>query len=345
MIKNAHGSEVCPYCNNPILEFSDEHIFPEFIGGRKTIDSCAACDSNNIFGHTFEGRVSPMLHALHISISTWGLALKRTVPAWRSGHEYEGLRFDLSIEKTNKMQFRLSKPIVEKNDQGKTTSITHATEKEARRAAESAIKKGKAQKVVIERIAIELPFTGAAFNFEFSPDFLRLALKLCFTLSTLLPEILVEELAYSQAILRGDQGYLPRNVIPAFDDYTALNSKREALCHVIYVERNKSRIYGVVQFYGVIQVYCDLGKPTFATGDAAMLAVLDPITGREEFTEVIPLNLPQPEQLPDTELPEAVGSWLTKFRQGAIDRGASNPPNLTGTLSFISVTNNKAKTK
>ena len=345
MVKDALGSEVCPYCNDPIIESSAEHIFSEFMGGRKTIASCVACDSNNIFGRTFEGRVSSMLHALHISISTWGVALKGTVPAWRSGYEYQGLKFDLSIGKTNDTQFRLSKPIVEKNDQGKTTSITYATEKEARQAAESTIKKGKAQRVVIEKIPMELPFTGAAFNFELSPDFLRLALKMCFTLNTLLPEIRVEELAYSQAILRGDQHYLPQNVIPAFVDYMPLDSQREALCHVIYVERNKSRIYGVVQFYGVIQVYCDLGKPTFATSNAAILGVLDPITGKEEFTEVTPLNLPQPTQISDTELPEAIGNWLIKFRQGAIDRGATDPPNLSGTLSFVSNTDNKAITK
>jgi HNH endonuclease len=332
MVKNIHGSEVCPYCNNPILKTSDEHIFPEFMGGRKTIDSCVACDSNNIFGGTFEGRVSRMLHALHISISTWGLALKKTVPTWRSGYESQGLKFNLSIGKTNEMNLTLSKPIVEKDDQGKTTSVTYATEKEARRAAKSAFEKGKVQRIVIEKIPMEVPFTGAAFNFELSPDCLRLALKMCFTLSTLLPEITVEELAHSQAILRGDQRYLPENVIPAFDNYSSLDSKREALCHVIYVERNKSRIYGVVQLYGVIQVYCDLGEPVLVTRDRAILGVLDPLTGNEEFTEITPLTLTQPTQIPDTKQPEAVGNWRTKFRQSAIDRGATDPPNLSGTL-------------
>ncbi len=51
--------ELCPYSQPTYTEFTDDHIFPQYLGGRRTIRVCKQC--NNVFGHTFEGRASRQL--------------------------------------------------------------------------------------------------------------------------------------------------------------------------------------------------------------------------------------------------------------------------------------------
>lgn len=109
---------------------------------------------------------------------------------------------------------------------------------------------------------------------------------------------------------------------------------REPLSHVIYVERDETRIYGVVQFFGVLQLYCGLGRPNGAAPCAARVGVLDPLTGIEEISDVEPLRLPMPTVIGDEELSQAANAWLKRFQEGAVRRGATKPVNLEGTLSY-----------
>jgi hypothetical protein len=142
--------------------------------------------------------------------------------------------------------------------------------------------------------------------------------------------------AHARAILKGDPRHLPINVLPAFETYTSLDAMREPLSHVIYVERDETRIYGVVQFFGVIQVYCGLGMPNGTASRAARIGILDPLKGDERFFDTQLLSLPIPAIVGEEEFSQKAESLMGKFQEEAIKRGATKPINLVGTLSYSS---------
>jgi len=37
MTTKTMGDEVCPYSEPPYADFTDDHIFPEFLGGRESL--------------------------------------------------------------------------------------------------------------------------------------------------------------------------------------------------------------------------------------------------------------------------------------------------------------------
>lgn len=88
-------------------------------------------------------------------------------------------------------------------------------------------------------------------------------------------------------------------------------------------------MYGVVQFFGVIQLFCRLGILGSRAPGAALMASLDPVTGDERFSDVPPLDLPYPPYfIPLEEYPRLMEGWMKKCRDEAIKRGATNPPEL-----------------
>ena len=104
---------------------------------------------------------------------------------------------------------------------------------------------------------------------EIGPDVRRLALKMCIALSSLLPDFDLKEIGEARLFLRGDIAPVV-NTLVAFDRYEAVDSIREALAHVIYVERGRTRVYGLVQFFGAVQIFCRLGLPV-GNAEARML--------------------------------------------------------------------------
>jgi hypothetical protein len=321
---------LCPYCEQPIKEYSRDHIFPEFLGGSRKIPACKQC--NERFGSTFEGRAAAMLFGMQVSMSTWGLSFSQAVPAWRRALTHMGLEFDISIE-DGEPKLRLSRPIKEVGKDGKLTSISFGNKKHAERAVKQARKKGH-DRAVVQKISAEMPAPHIPFVFDLGPSVQRTALKLCYALSTSLPGFTLDEVAHARAILKGDPSRLPSSAMPAFEIYESLDSMREPLSHVIYVERDETLIYGVAQFFGVLQLFCGLGKPNGSAPRAARIGILDPITGVEKFPDVTPLDLPMPSSVRDEELPQMAATWLKRFQEGAVIRGATKPVNLEGTLSY-----------
>jgi hypothetical protein len=189
----------------------------------------------------------------------------------------------------------------------------------------------------MQKIQVEMPAPHVPFVFDLGPYVLRAALKMCYALSTSLPGFTLAEVAHARAILKDDPGRPPIDVVPSFDIYESLNSLREPLSHVIYVERGETIIYGVVQFFGELQLYCALGRPDGSAPRAARVGILDPLTGAERFSDVNPLSLPLPTELGDEELSQAADAWLKRFQEAAVARGATKPINLEGTLSFFSI--------
>jgi hypothetical protein len=321
------SDQICPYCGNLILLRSEDHIFSDHLGGRTKIPACQQC--NSTFGHTFEGAVAPMLQGLHVSISSWGLPLLSASPIWKRAHEYNGMTIDYSLG-VEGLKARLSRPLSERDDSGKITSLTFADQSAAEKAARHAIRKGKAKTAAIQKIRIELP-SGLPFIYQIDPNLMRVALKMSIALSTKLPNFSGAEIADARSALSSRA--VP--VAIAFDSYEHLDAFRPPLSHLIYVERSPSRIYSVVQFFGVIQLFCRLNSSAGTRTSSAVLGVLDPVTGDEQISTLELLDLPEPPSfmtLPAVEHSKEL--WSEKFRQGAIARGAKHPPKLKGELVF-----------
>src|SRR5258707_5541196 len=102
--------QLCPYCGiRP--RTSDDHIFPEFLGGQTTIRACKPC--NDLFGHAFEGRVSSDFAPIVVMLRRGGLRSPRLV-VWKCAMKKEGVDYDLDSD----LQLTPSKPSIERDETG-----------------------------------------------------------------------------------------------------------------------------------------------------------------------------------------------------------------------------------
>lgn len=121
-----------------------------------------------------------------------------------------------------------------------------------------------------------------------------------------------------------------------FSRYIELEALRNPLSHLVYVESRASGLYAVVQFFGVVQLYCKLGTPLQSI-DAALVGTLDPLLGAESLVETKPLGLPEPPfSMPEADAVQGIQGWMLRFREEAIARGATSPPNFT--VNTVTVT-------
>lgn len=314
---------ICPYCLTPIVESSKDHVFPISLGGGRTIQTCGPC--NNRFGHEFEAQSIKMLKEMQVSMSTWGLSFSAPAPSWRRALEIEGIKFDLSSNPKDP-EFRLSVPIKNTDNKGNLTSITYATQQEAERAVENNLKKGKPAR--LEKIAIESSYPNVPFYFEINSELKRTAFKMCLALSNLFPGFSADEFDIARMSLTKESS--TNNANPIFSSLPLIDGLRQPLSHLIYIERSQGQVHGVVQFFGVIQLYCRLGIAQKTASEIAFLGVLDPVTGEESFSEKTPnFALLNPFS---TATDQPIEAWLEKFRDSAIARGATEPIELTGKI-------------
>jgi hypothetical protein len=319
---NFSKSDRCIYCGNVSHPLTDDHIFPRFLGGRATVPACRTC--NSIFGHTFEAETSRQLLPFHVFISGIGLLpLRSTDPTWKEALEVQGRKYNLRVAGGG-VEASITHPSIQRDEQGRIVAAQFRTEAEARRFAESLVAKGKAKTVSIEEAPgadLGPQLYGSAFTM--GSALRRLALKMCFAAYTLLPEPEIEEGADARSYLTGTNkdDATVECVRTALADYTSLDALRRGLSHVVYVERTGDRIYGVVQFFGFLQLYCRLG-PSIQSKPAAVLCTLDPVNGEECTRETPALGLDEPPSryLRDTYV-ASMYHWLAKQRREIIERG------------------------
>lgn len=322
--------DTCPYCLSPIVIPSDDHVFPRFLEGRKTIACCKPC--NDRFGHTFEGSVSRMIKAMRVSMRTWGLKLAGPIESWANAYEYEGRKFDISSDGVG-TKLRLGTPIPDTSPDGSTRAVLFGSYSEAERAVQNVQRKGRSGSV--ETLSTEITFSGARFNFQIDRALYRTALKMCTAISVLDPRFSTADTNHARAVLEMDAEHGPvPNVTIAFQDYPSLDELRPPLSHVVYLERCNGHTQGVVQFFGVIQLFLRVGSDESHSGSPAIIGVLDSITGEEWFDAMNePLGLFAP-RVSEQEFAEGQNRWLRKFERSAVDRGAREPPNLSGGFSY-----------
>jgi hypothetical protein len=73
-------AETCPYSEPPFGKFTNDHIFPDFLGGRKSIRVCRDCNSG--FGHSFEAKAAAQIKRMQVFVSHSGLDLSRAPATW-----------------------------------------------------------------------------------------------------------------------------------------------------------------------------------------------------------------------------------------------------------------------
>src|SRR5450759_3387077 len=176
MASDPSQNERCPYSEPPYAELTDDHIFPQFLGGRRTIRVCKQC--NNLFGHTFEGRASKQLKRLQVFISHFGLDLTKAPAIWPAALVIDGDTYNLASGPEG-VQYSLNKPTIVREADGRIVGGKARSQSEANQITRGLIKSGQAAQVDISlgqgKRLDDVRLTG---SFSFDQDLYRLATKM-----------------------------------------------------------------------------------------------------------------------------------------------------------------------
>jgi hypothetical protein len=311
--------ETCPYSQPPYGEFTDDHIFPQFLGGRRTIRVCKQC--NNTFGHTFEGRASNQLKRLQVFISDFGLDLTRTTATWPAAIVIDEITYDLQSGPEG-AQYVLHKPTFIKDAEGNIVGGKARSLSEARQIISGFKKAGKIKDAEIFS-GEDKPFEGINLTsaLTFNDDLYRLATKMAAAALVAFDRAHVVAESGIPAYLR-ESASMP--VSPAYCDIEPIRNLRPPLSHTVYVELGKVS-YTIVLIFGFLKIYVPLPSAKEAV---AFLASLDPMTGDESFQVVPPIGARSiPQYLFEPPLAHFQEMCDVLSRE-AISRGAKRSPKL-----------------
>ena len=304
---------LCPYCSELILVESQDHIFPQFLGGSRTITTCKDC--NDRFGRTFEGKAAPLFQRLHFHLAANGVNLQVEQVRLRRVFKSDGSWYDAEIC-DGQPRFTLSDPIVEIDQDRKVLNAKFGSLKQM-----PSVRTGIRKKYGVELPKPEIEVTSAlmpAQEFGLGPETMKLAIKMSAALATLIPDF-----APTWMDLKGSQQ-------ASLDFWTALPlTDVPPLAHVVYAERSATGIQGVVKFFGAQQVFCSVSAQSdiilpFVHPKIGVLAFLDPVTGRESFRQIQRVGLPHPPNAVSVEdIARGMKIWGDQFRDAAISRGAA----------------------
>ncbi|MFY9949174.1 MAG: HNH endonuclease [Candidatus Sulfotelmatobacter sp.] len=284
--------KVCPYCGRRPTGvgtdvYSDDHVFMDAIGGKKTVRACKRC--NDHFGGTFEAQnLKDTIIRISILLAQAGVAIAKKGLKWKNAVSTpEGLLYNLVLT-TDGVQIESAKPFVER-DPG-DPKILHVT---VNNDAES--RKLLKQFVNPKKFALQGQTPGkpartqeSSFNLDLNKMVGLTALKMAVAASTLaFPD---EVQSFSDAridLTDGDESSRVKSVVFDHRIHSSLDASHDPLCHVIYLEEHEGTLHGVVQFFGSFQAYITLSNSVSRSYERGLLATLDPTTGQENF-RVIP---------------------------------------------------------
>ena len=321
VLKNSDQTkEECPYSDLPFGEFTNDHIFPESLGGRRTIRVCRNCNSK--FGHLFEAVAAKQLKRMQVFVSHFGLDLSRTPASWPSALEIDGVIYDLKSGACG-AQYELARPVILRNETGQITGGRARSLTEAKQIANSLKRKGLAKDVNVEKRASEnLNGVKLEVDLSYNQELYKFSAKLASNLSIAMGR---EHLIKASGIANYLHGASTWNTRLAYCDTSAIRDLRPPLSHAAYVEFGLVS-HAVIILFGGPQIYV----PLPAAKKGAILGFLDPITGEERFDEVAPLGiLPAPSALTEGEFQVHFKYILRRLTEEGIARGAKNPPNLS----------------
>ncbi len=305
---------LCPYCIERPATTGD-HVFPQFLGGRKEIDACKEC--NDTFGYTFEAEIANQLAPLQLLLRTCGLPLPRAA-VWKRflKDETTGIEWDLYSD----LSVRPSTPKIERDTEGKIRAAILRDGKEAERFAKSMKRKNSRERFRTKATTEQKPLhviPPRTVYLQIGAELRRLAVKMSVALGTHQnPQEPILNDVTRAYLLGKDVAVVP--VRTAYLTYNALENLRPPLAHLVFVEadREAQLCYSVIQLFGTIQLYTLLNGQ-YTGRSFASVAILDNVTGRESFDHSVALNLPES---PITLAKEEVVRGLTIWRQKISDQ-------------------------
>src|SRR5713226_954347 len=266
--------QLCPYCGvRP--RSSDDHIFPEFLGGQTTTRACKPC--NDLFGHAFEGRVSSDFAPIVVFLRRGGLRSPRLV-VWKCAMKKEGVDYDLDSD----LQMTPSKPSIERDETGAVKRGVFAGLQAAKSSIRGLEAQGKRLKLTPQTIE-GIDIRKLEFKLNIGMEVRRLAIKLAIAAA--------EHMGFSDGLIdKETREFLLGNtknttrVRLHLARHEALEKIRPPLSHFAFVKGNSQthKSYAIVQFYGLVQLYVLLNDGAFARNDFAIIAVFDLAKGYAE---------------------------------------------------------------
>jgi hypothetical protein len=159
-------------------------------------------------------------------------------------------------------------------------------------------------------------------SFSFDQDLYRLATKMTASVLVAFDQQLLVTTSGIPPYLRGN-GAWP--TAPAYCDISPILGLRLPLAHAVYVELGQAS-YAIVLLFGFLKLFVPL--PASSAG-AGFLAVLDPITGQECFSNVKPVGARSiPAYIQPREAMIHLREMNANLTREAILRGAKYPPQL-----------------
>lgn len=168
---------LCPYCRSQEVT-SRDHIFPAFLGGRRTIGACREC--NSTFGGAFEARLHRAFSQTQVLFATNGFAPPSPALAWKGAYKdpSDGIGYDLYPD----LRLRPNRVAVIPHPGG-AYRIVGSDEGKVRKVAEGFVAAGKARypssPTSTKR---DLATSGVRINIPMNDDVRRLATKCCVAL-------------------------------------------------------------------------------------------------------------------------------------------------------------------
>lgn len=318
-MRSSSASGTCPYCSTTSPELTDDHVFPNFLGGRATVRVCRNCNSK--FGHAFEGQASTQIKKLQVFISHFGLDLTRNAATWPAALSIGEKTYDL-ISGPQGVQYQLAQPYLERDDSGEIVGGQARSRAEANQFARNLKRKGLAREVTIEAAPPEtIENVKLDVDISLNPEMFKFAAKLAANAVVFSGRQSLIQASSIVEYLHGRRGW---NASAAYSDTAQIRKLRPGLSHTVYVELGE-RGYAIVLIFGDIEIFV----PLRSGGSGAILGYLDPLSGDEVFKEISPVDFEQPHRMID---PNAARQYfervLRDFSDEAVARGATHPPNL-----------------
>lgn len=301
----------CPYCGDSAD--TADHIFPEFMGGKRKVPSCQKCNSR--FGYSFEAVVSDLFSKIHVYLAGNGLRLHVPLSRWKRAFDQEGNTYDIVAEQ-GELRFLLSDPVVEIDKETRILNAQFGSEKQARKVLSSIRKKYGVEAPVDISIT---PTTMPLIELRFGQEAARLAMKMCSALASTLPAFRPDELFLARDRVKKYVGSATLD----FRTHEWPERQYKPLAHVIYVERTNLGLRGIVKFFGAYQFYCRIGPLNLGSMPAARVGVLDPVEGTESFESVTCIDIRAAEtEGTECTVQTGLSEWADRFREAAVARGA-----------------------
>lgn len=295
---------ICPYCLRNPADTAD-HIFPQFLEGRRTVWACRSCNSR--FGHSFEAAVHRDLTPIASMLALCGLTLPRAAMWEKAVDGEDGQPLDFDAEQR---LLKPNRPIVEKNPQTGGFRIS-GDKKRVTAIANDFLRRhpGAIAKYADQTKQVPTP-DKLSHALTIGPDIRRLTVKMCVALIEHgYRDLDVIDDRARHFLLGATVSEIPVRL--AYYDYRPLQQLRKPLSHSLYVEASRHNgAYGIVQFFGCVQLYVVLNS-AYDTAAFAFFASLDQPGWKERLENVGALHLPEaPKMITADEQTRGVRGWF-----------------------------------